>query len=466
MNKNVSFSKVISSASAKHSHKKTLSLLISAGLLSTSMSCLADGAVWVTQVNGGEVRFYDWGYSGPQGQNAGQFGYDGFDGAAQIQHVITTGPDGLTPDSPYTVQQDLTNAIDYADANMDSQTNFFGWGYTTTAGSTFNNMQIDADGDYYIARDDMDFAFYDTFDYKYEGTGTQTVADGTIDTLIDFQPYALSDATGWCGSVDATNPSALDAMAGQVTFDFGFEAFFPWSTPGATPGTGSMQIVQDFQMRSYGSLEVDISSANGGVGDFNFQADAVVNNTNPLDSTVLTDVNGDPLMIEVPVLNMDGTPALDENGQPRTMMVPQQEVGAGGVDEDYYNLVSFMGGGVVPEGVWVKVIDTTAPMSNDNILEVLDEDDGAVDTVWWQNSFAGYPFLLRADGIRIVDALDFSLYDDFSKTPQFAFDSNGNLINQEGKVVQDLSAVPVPASAWLMASGLIGLISFVRRRRQ
>ena len=200
-----------------------LSIAIASTLLTTNVH--AD-AVWVQQVNGGEVRFYDWGYTGPQAQTAGEFTSNGtFDGATQIQHVVTTGPDGLTQDGSYTVLEDLTNAVTYADANMDSAVNFYKWGYTTTAGSTFNNMQIDADGDYHIARDDMSFGFYDTFEYNNVTTADPTVS---VDTLIDFQPYALSDATGWCGSVMSSNPSALEAMAGQVTFDFAFDDFHPF----------------------------------------------------------------------------------------------------------------------------------------------------------------------------------------------------------------------------------------------
>jgi len=449
----------------------------------------ADPVVWVEQVTGGEVRFYDWGYSGPGGRLANDFSsINGFNGASQIQHVITTKADGLTPDDPYRIFTDLDTIPIFHEANMDSQTNFYRWGYTSPAGSTFSNMQIDADGDYFIAREDMSFNYYDTFDYTYEGTSDPTtlpqgVPSGTYDTNIAFQPYALSDATGWCGSVEASNPSSLEAMAGQVTFDFGFEAYLPSSPKDADgigiAGAGSMQIVQDFQMRSYGSLEVDVTS---GQFNLNFTADAVVNNTNPLDSTVQTDINGDAIMIEVPVLNIDGTPALDENGQPRTMMVEDKRVGGGGVDAGFYNEVSFMGGGVVPEGVWVRTVDPTAAMSDLNIVEVLDADDGDANTIWWQNSFAGYPFLLRADGIRVVDALDMSLYNDYcgipgaicdaqgnfigadASVPGSAFNAKGELINLEGAVVQDLSAVPVPAAVWLFASGLVGLVGFARRK--
>lgn len=452
----------------------------------------AEPVVWVEQVNGGEVRFYDWGYVGPDGRTANDYtAINGFNGAAQIQHVITTQADGLTPDDPAKVFTDIDTFPVFRDANMDGQTQFYKWGYTSPAGSTFSNMQIDADGDYFIAREDMSFNYYDTFDYTYEGTLPdptvlyEGAAEGTYATNIAFQPYALSDATGWCGSALASNPSALESMAGQVQFDFGFEAFLPRTPKGDDgvwqPGEGAMQIVQDFGMRSYGSVEVDVTFYDG--TNLVFNSDAVVNNTSPLSSTVQTDANGDAVMIEVAVLNMDGSAALDENGNPRTMLVEDKRVGGGGTDVDFYNEVSFMGGGVVPEGVWVRTQDPTAAMSNDNIVEVLDADDGNANTVWWENSFSGYPFLLRADGIRVVDALDFSLYDDYcgipgaicdgngnfigadANAPGSAFNANGELINLEGTVIQDLSAVPVPAAVWLFGSGLLGLIGVARRKK-
>lgn len=450
-------------------------------------NAIAEPVVWVQQVNGGEVRFYDWGYSGPDGRLANSFdAVNGFNGATQIQHVVTTGPDGLTPDAPADIYEDLNYSTPYYDSNMDSAVNFYDWGYTTNAGSTFNNMQIDADGDYHIARDDMAFNWYGSFDYQYEGTAAPSadllypgkvyngVADGTYDTNIGFQPYALSDAKGWCGSVTASNPGALEAMAGQVMFDFGFEAFLPTTPLGANglpdSGEGAMQIVQNFQMRSYGSLEVDVA------GVAVQRADAVVNNTNPLDrpfeyqvdgsGNPVLDLDGNPVPVKemVAVLNMDGSAALDEFGDPRFIEMDKRRVGISGTDEDYYNKVSFMGGGVVPEGVWVKTVDPNAPMSNDNIVAVLDAHDGDANTIWWQNSFANYPFLLRADGLRIVDALDFSLYGDLSGVPASGYDANGNLINLEGAVIQNLAAVPVPAALWLFASGLIGLIGFSRKK--
>jgi hypothetical protein len=125
-----------------------------------------------------------------------------------------------------------------------------------------------------------------------------------------------------------------------------------------------------------------------------------------------------------------------------------------------------MGGGVVPISVWVRLADPDGPISDDNILEVLDgpvEGDSSV--VEHFNNFAGYPFILRADGVRIIEAMDFSLYSDFSGVPLSAFDTEGRLVNLEGDLVQDISPVPVPAAIWLFSSGLLGLIGMSRKRK-
>jgi len=413
-------------------------------------------ATYVTPILGGTMTFDDWGYSGPQGQNAMQFSYNGFDGAAQIQRVVTLGPDRLTPDAAKRTVEDGTLTKIFYDGNMDSQVNFYKWAYTTKAGSTFNNMQIDADGDYLIKREDMAFQFYDVYDYQYDPsvsgiadatTRTLGVADGTYLTNIGFQPYALSDAEGWCGSVMATHPGAAEAMAGQVKFDFGFEAFLPPAGPSSgadyTPGTGGMQIVKDFIMRSYGSLNISVTTAAGGVANLTFDADAVVNNTSPTAGRL----PGDP------------------------------DYNMGYQDDAYYNKVSFMGGGIVPQGTWVKTFDPAAPMANTNIDAVLDESqvvdangDGVDDTnpniIWHANTFTGYPYLLRADGIRIMEWVNYDLYgtagakfvDEFGTV--YNYDENGNVV-----MVQNLAAVPVPAAVWLFGSGLLGLIGISRRKK-
>ena len=443
----------------------------------------AHATLWTTPISGGEVLFNDWNYTGPDGRNATDFdSINGFNGATQIQRVVTMESDGVTPDASQSLVTDSValgagREPRFADANMDTQTNFYGWGYTSPAGSTFSNMQIDADGDYYIARDDMAFNYYGEFDYtnmapdSFDAEGVRIVngdrdrnADGTYATTIGFQPYALSDAEGWCGSVMASNPGSLEAMAGQVTFDFGFEAYFPTTPEG--PGNGAMQIVKDFQMRSYGTLDVITNTADGGQADLHFTANAVVNNT---------DAGVDPTtgagLVWEPVLNLDGTAALDGNGQPRFIQVEDKAVGAGGVDPNSYNEVSFMGGGIVPDFIWILVKPGTAGVttdSADNILAVLDVDANGNpiipidpetglqmvgELVNHQNSFAGYPFLLRADGIRIIEAMDFSLYSDMSGVPEGALAG-----------VTDLSAVPVPAAVWLFGSGLLGLLGVARRR--
>ena len=421
--------------------------VLGVAVAAASITTNAWSKVWTTYVPdaGVTIRFDDWGFTGPGGRNAQQFeAINGFGRVTQRQKVVTRAPDRLTPDSPQSIYQDLYQNPSVAgtvpkfpDANMDSQTNFYGWGYTSPAGSTFSNMRIDSDGDYLISRNDMQFGFYDTFSYQNEGAST-TTADGDYPTNISFQPYALSDAIGWCGSVLTSNPLSNEPMAGQVTFDFGFEAFFPGSAQ--TPGTGALQIVKDFEMRSYGTLEVQTSVADGGVADLLFTANAVVNNTDP-------------------------------TATPTGNFADLQAAGPLGANP-YYNVVSFMGGGVVPTSVWVLVKpgseSGSAVKDVNNILAVLDVDANGNpiipidpdtgqamvgDLIQHTNAFAKYPFLLRADADRMVEGLDFSLYSDLSNVPASA------LVG-----VQDLSPVPVPAAVWLFGSGLLGLLAAGRRR--
>ena len=72
-------------------------IAIALSIIMTSSNVMAGApTVWVKPIAGGEVLFYDWGYRGPQGQNAGEWESNGvFDGASQIQHVITTDADRL-----------------------------------------------------------------------------------------------------------------------------------------------------------------------------------------------------------------------------------------------------------------------------------------------------------------------------------------------------------------------------------
>jgi len=321
----------------------------------------------------GTITFNDWGYKGPTGVGANDFQVGaGFDPnqIGQIQHVVTKGAstkdpltgaatssvDWKTPDAPHTVLTDSpwdpdtnTNPT-MSNANMDGGVNFYQWAYSTPAGSTFNNMQIDKNGNYKVAQNDMAFGYYDVFIYK-DKTGVEP--DRNYDTSINFQPYAISDAKGWCGSVLVSNPNGLEQMAGQVTFDFAFDAFLGNEAPGAG-GVAATQIVPGFVMRSYGDYVVDVTTEGnvgaGIPGDHQYYTgSAVGNNTNPL---------------------------------------------TGEVDPNYQNQVSFLGAGVVPKGVWVI---------NDGTPAVKIVAEGTPGATFHSNAFAGYAFLLRADAVRTLD---------------------------------------------------------------
>jgi len=357
----------------------------------------------------GTITFDDWGYTGPMGANAGTFEIGGGFNASnlgQIQAVQTVAADWNTPDVPHDVIGDFGSQYGTfaptPNANMDGNVNFYKWAYTTPT-SNFNNMQIDKAGNYYIAKNDMSFGFYDNFAYRNEGTGTDPVT-GTppggvtnIDTGINFQPYAISDAKGWCGSTMVSNPNGLEQMAGQVTFDFAFDAYLGDKVPGDVGAIVNTQIVRDFVMRSYGSYTVDIKNGTDpGYVDYNeayYTGSAVANNTNPT---------------------------------------------TGLLDPAYKNKVSFLGGGVVPEGVWI-LDNGLNPDGTKNVTVV---DEGTAGAVWHANSFAGYAFLLRADAARTLQWVNPEGHSNYVAT----------------------TYVPVPAAAWLFGSGLLGLAGMARRR--
>ena len=375
----------------------------------------------------GTIKFNDWGYVGPAGVGANDFqvgsGFNPSD-IGQIQHVVTKAPDMLTPDPGKRVFGDLTDSPTYERADMDGQVNFYRWAYTTPADSTFSNMNIDRSGNYYIAKTDMAFGFYDSFNYHDTGitpstglpyTGTLN-PDEVRDTAINFQPYAVSDAKGWCGSTLVTNPNGLAVMAGQVTFDFAFDAYFEDFSNPTTPGNfSSTQLVPGFVMRSYGDYSFDLQTQGG--TPMKYEGHAVGNNTDP------------------------------------TSVV----AGSGGtLDAAFQNQVSFLGGGVIPNGVWTsadsyngdgsrktRVAHNQTTGVDSAVWDVTIVPEGTVGAVWHSNSFRGYAYLLRADGTRTLDfiAPSHSIY------------------------VATTSQVPVPAAAWLLGSGLLGLVGVARRKK-
>lgn len=349
----------------------------------------------------GTITFNDWGYRGPTGVGVNNFQVGaGFNSSriGQIQDVTTVPADWLTPDPAKTVNKKYIGVGVATNANMDGNVNFYKMGYTTPT-SVFNNMQIDKAGNYFIPKASMNFGFYDTFNYK---NGSNPVE--VIDTDLNFQPYPLSDAIGWCGSVLTSDPNSLEVMAGQVTFDFAFDAYFGDSTPAT--GTPATQIVPGFVMRSYGDYYVNVTNTATGF-NMNFEGHAVGNNTNP------------------------------------TSVVP----GVGGtLDPAYQNRVSFLGAGVVPKGVWVYNAGTpnvtVAPDQSTPGVSAGDvrESDGAT---WHSNDFAGFAFLLRADAERVVTYIAPDGWSDYTSTP-----------------------VPVPGAVWLLGSGILGLWGVGRRNKK
>jgi hypothetical protein len=400
----------------------------------------------------GTITFNDWGYQGPSGVGANDFQVGtGFDPSqvGQIQQVITLDPNWATSDPTKDVLYDGTppSLADPSNtlynANMDATVNFYAWAYTTIGGSTFTDMTIDKAGNYFVAKNDMNFQFYDNFLY-HAGTNP---ADPTqdINSSINFQPYAISDARGWCGSVLNSNPNGLAIMAGQVTFDFAFDAYLNNKHPGELGASPSPQIVPGFVMRSYGSYDVQVTV---GADLMSYQGSAVGNNTNP------------------------GTSPLDGNGE----IILDSSNPA--LDSDYQNKVSFLGAGVVPKGVWV-----TGDSYNPDGSRKLNPDgtwavtvvSGATQlcnpskpggpgtppvtgAVCHQNSFAGYPFLMRADGQRTLTYI--------GGIAGEAGAGHSNYVATDAAAYASLAPVPLPAAVWLFGSGLLGLSAVVRRNKK
>jgi len=359
------------------------SALFAAPAFATTWTTTIDEA---TYSSSGTITFDDHGYIGPTGVGAGDFqvtstvtGITGFNANSigQVQNVVTKDPDWISSDPAHTVINDRTSSITYT-ANMDATVNFYRWAYTTVGGSTFNNMTIDTAGNYFIARNDMSFQYYDVYQYN---NGTDPVQ--TIDTKINFQPYAVSNATGWCGSVLTTSPDSLERMAGQVKFDFAFDVYFE-KTIGINTFS-STQIVPDFVMRSYGSYEVNV--AGGQV----FSGSAVENNTNPV---------------------------------------------TGLLEESWKNQVSFLGAGVIPNGAWVfgDGTDNVTVAEDQSVAGTMDGEIRTDGATWHSNSFAGYAFLLRADGTREL-----------------------TYVNPEG--FSDMSQLLYPAGTYAHEAGRCGLIA-------
>ncbi len=375
----------------------------------------------------GTISFDDWGYTGPAGRGWNDFApVNGFGtnpldptgGVGQIQTVTTVTHDWVTPDAPQTIYGDRGSPNVYTNANLDTGVNFYQWGYTTQAGSQFRNMNIDYNGDYFVAQQDMNFNFYNFFDYKQEtvpGSTPGTLADGRYPTKLAFQPYVLSNGTGWCGSVLTSHPDSYEAMAGQLTFDFAFDVYSQLKS-GALSYM-STEIVRGFQMRAYGTITVDVDRdlVEPGV-DQHFTASAVPNNVNPALGVTSVDTN---------------TPT----------------------DPAFHDIVTFMGAGILDNAGECGVISADWQAGQRGVgVKKFSSLIGGVSSAdactaaggsWQSHAFTGYAFILRADGQRDVTYYDEAVY---GPAP-----SGSN--------------VPVPASVLLIGSGLAGLLGVARRRQ-
>lgn len=384
-----------------------------ATIAATLVTAQVSAVQWVRNLDGsttsgttGTITLDDWDFVGPQGRQAdsfapwgGQFGNGAIDtmgkayclanptlcGIGQIQHVITSGPDGITPDARANILDDFRpDTGNFPNANVDSLTTFYLWGYTTAPGSTFNNMMIDLDGDYFIPQEDMLFEWYNGIDYTQVVQAGETRVgsnpDGTYNNSLGFQPYALSDGIGWCGSVIASHPNAHEAMAGQVKFDIAMDVYN--RAADGTLSYFSTEVTTDFEMRSFGNIVVDLTDASG-TNQF-MSAQAVINNT---DASVAPQAVG-----------------------------PSTPVG----DFSWHNRVSFMGANILPamnycgietaewisgaRGIGVK---RYASLRKDLTTQT---DCEAAGGVWDYNAFAGYGYILRADGNRYIDFFDETVY--------------------------------------------------------
>jgi len=425
--------------------KKILTVSVFLALsAATHATMAATPTTWTTTIDAthynstGTITFNDWGYVGPNGANAGSFavtspvtGITGFDPTriGQRQNVVTLNPDWKTPDPAITsTMTEFTATTARPNTSQDAQVNFYRWTYTTGGGSTFNNMQIDKAGNYFVARNDMNFVMYDNFVYHDTTgpTGNQT----TIDSDINFQPYAVTDARGWCGSTLVSNPNGVDVMAGQVTFGVAFDVYMGDGTPAT--GSASTQLIPGFVMRSYGSYVVNVDRGQYFVGS------AVMNNNNP----------------EMSPLNANG------------------EVTGAALDPAYQNRVSFLGAGVIPKGAWVTADSFLSPgvkkLNPDKTWDVrlVDGPDSICDpaapgtapvagAVCWSNFFAGYAFLMRADGQRTLVDINSTGHSDYVATDAAAYTSIGLPV-----------PTPVPAAVWLFGSGLLGFGGLAARRRK
>jgi hypothetical protein len=167
-------------------------------------------------------------------------------------------------------------------------------------------------------------------------------------------------------------------MAGQLTFDFAIDVFYNDNdySQGWKPQT---EIIPAFSMTSYGDYVVDFT--NPSADRQYFTGSAVGNNFNPI---------------------------------------------TGDLDSSYKNRVSFLGAGIIPNGVWVLNDQTgnedrDAPMADIVVVDAcrgLGQADGCsvAGATWHANAFQGKAFLFRAEGERLLEFYNIDGHSDYVAT--------------------------------------------------
>lgn len=362
----------------------------------------------------GTVTFYDWANAitrsgimqGPGGAGVNEFEipspwttaqkaqlgyYFDFNRPSFTQDVDSVLPDFLSPDdtvldsdlnptstSGYTIKSDWdptlyhpdainvpTPFADFPNASMDGAANLFKFAFSIAPGTQFMNMQVDKEGNYYVARRDMQWEFIDSFLYKQVGSAGPPE---TLDTQFNIQPYPVSDAYGWCGAIPPEDPQSLQPMAGQLIKDIAFDVWEADLGPGNGVPPFTTEVVPSFVMRSFGLYVVDATMLSFGVRQrFSSMSKGV--HVRPVAAT-------DPVTGQV-------FPA-------GSRVVP------GDFDfQHWFNRVSPFAAGVVPKGAWV------INEGNPRYMQVVAV--GTPGAVWHQNKFAGAAFTVRGDMERRVN---------------------------------------------------------------
>lgn len=286
-----------------------------------------------------------------------------FDGDGATNDGYRINHDG----EPTSYSPDFANAPSiffqkFENASIDGTANLAGLAFTVATGTQFMNMQIDRNGNYYVARRDMQWDWIDSYEYKNLETGQRA----THDTFFNIQPYPISDAYGWCGAVPPGDPNSQRSMAGQLIKDIAFDVYAMDGSPADGIPAFTTEIVPSFVMRSFGIYVVDVTMMNFGGIRQRYSSRSKGVHQRPVDSPY---------------------------GPAGSIVQPG--------DGDYQlwrNRVSPFAAGVVPTGAWV--------INEGNPFYMQVVPPGTPGAVWHQNKFGGAAFIVRGDMERRINYIN------------------------------------------------------------